>query len=59
MNTKQDHIVNFIIGFFLAMLVYLSIATVIWEFRNPKANKMTVYTHFSDVIKFNKLEKFQ
>lgn len=40
-------------------LAYIVIAFYAWQARNPKANQMTFYTHFEDVVKFKKLEKFQ
>lgn len=52
---------SIIIGYtlFVMAIFYIAIASSIWEYRNPKANRMTVLTHFGDVIKLKKLEKFQ
>jgi len=41
------------------LVVYIGIAGITWQVRNPKANQMTFWTHFVDAIKFKKLDKFQ
>ena len=35
------------------------LAFTVWQFRNPKANRMTVWTYYPDVITFQKLDEFQ
>lgn len=40
-------------------MCYYAFAFTVFEFRNPKANKTTYYTYFIEVIKFEKLERFQ
>jgi len=47
-----------VVSFFVGTL-YLGIASVTWQFRNPKANPSTFITFFTDVVAFNKLETFQ
>ncbi len=42
----------------ILLLGYL-IPSTVWMANNPKANKMTMITHISDVMTFKKLEKFQ
>jgi hypothetical protein len=44
---------------FVIFMAYISVASVVWQFRNPKANKMTTFTHFQQVITFQKNEAFQ
>lgn len=44
---------------FILFLIYYSIAGFVFDARNPTANNISKITHFMDVIKFNKLEKFQ
>lgn len=44
-----------VIGFF----IYCWVTWATFQVRNPKANRMTFFTYFSDVVKFNKLENFQ
>ncbi len=43
----------------IAGFLYFGVASVVWQFRNPKANPTTAITFFTDVVKFNKLETFQ
>lgn len=40
-------------------LGYHSLAFGVWQFRNPKANAMTFYSHYLDVIQWRKLAEFQ
>ena len=40
-------------------LIYVVAATFIWHHNNPAADSSTFYTHFKDVMKLNKLEKFK
>ena len=55
MNIKEQAI---IVATAIALLAYAVPATV-WTVNNPKANEMTILTHFKDVITFKKLDKFQ
>ena len=43
----------------VAALLYGGLAAAVWKWRNPKANDTTTITHFSDMIQFRKLDKFQ
>ncbi len=45
--------------FLFITIVWHLVAFTVWQFRNPKANGTTVYTYYSDVITFKKLDKFQ
>lgn len=38
---------------------YHSLAFGVWQFRNPKANAMTFYSHYWDVMTWKKLPEFQ
>jgi len=31
----------------------------VWQFRNPKANRATFWTHFGSAMLFEKVDKFQ
>lgn len=41
------------------VLLYHGIAADVWQWRNPKANRMTVWTNYTDMIMLRKLDKFQ
>jgi len=41
------------------VIAFVGISVAAWEIRNPKANRATFYTHFKDVITFQKLQQFQ
>lgn len=43
----------------ILMVGYHSLSFGVWQFRNPKANAMTFYSHYLDVIAWNKLPEFQ
>ncbi len=47
------------IALIAAAFLYIMAAGIAWKFRNPKANDTTKITHFTDMIMFRKLEKFQ
>lgn len=53
--TKLELIISLLV---LTPFLYFSIAVFAWQYRNPKANKTTVFTHFNDVIHFRALDKF-
>ena len=38
---------------------FLVISHLVWQVNNPKANEMTFYSHFNDVIHFRTLPQFQ
>lgn len=42
-----------------AFMAFQSFAFAAWQWRNPKANTVTFYSHYFDVLRFKKLEKFQ
>lgn len=49
---------------FLAILIIIAVlffivSGITWQFRNPTANQITVFTHLPQVLTFQKLEKFQ
>jgi hypothetical protein len=39
--------------------LYSGLAFTIFQFRNPKANKLTYWSEFGSVMKMKKLERFQ
>ena len=39
--------------------MFHAVSFAIFQIRNPKANQMTFYTHYSDVVTFKKLVEFQ
>jgi len=41
------------------IVLYHAAAFMAWQYRNPKANQMTIYSHFRDVIAWRKLPEFQ
>ena len=56
---KESIWVNiFGVSFCIAVL-YVVIACAVFEFRNPLANRMAVFRDFTDVMQFNKLDKYQ
>lgn len=44
---------------FIIAALYISIACCAWELNNPKANRMTFWTHFGEAIRFKKNPRFQ
>lgn len=43
----------------LLLALYFSIAVAIFEYRNPKANRMSIIRDFMSIVQFEKLEKYQ
>ena len=43
----------------LAIMFYSAIAFPVFQWRNPKANSMTYYSEFGNVLMFQKMEKYQ
>jgi len=43
----------------VVFLLFFGVASAVFMVRNPKANQMQCYTYFMEVIKFEKVEKFQ
>ncbi len=43
----------------MGFLLFVGLSSIVFSARNPKANQMTVITHFVDVVTFKKLDKFQ
>ena len=42
-----------------AVLLYVVIAWVVFQWRNPKSNEMSFYRHFWSVVTLEKMEKYQ
>jgi len=43
----------------IVFILFNSVAEVVWQYHNPKANALTFWTHYGDVIRFKSLEEFQ
>ena len=43
----------------MTTLGYHSLSFGVWQYRNPKANAMTFYSHYMDVMTWKKLPEFQ
>lgn len=50
-----------LVAFFFgcALFAWFCLADAVWQWRNPKANQMTIYTHIVDAMKFRKVPEFQ
>lgn len=48
-----------ILMFALALFFYSAIAWPVFEWRNPKANRMAYYRHPVEVMSFEKMPEFQ
>ncbi len=48
-----------LLGFLIPLLLYSAIAFPVFQWRNPKANEMTFYSEFGNVITFQRMEKYQ
>ena len=46
-------------GLLVLLMFYSAIAFPVFQWRNPKANDMTYYTEFGNVITFQRMEKYQ
>jgi lipoprotein signal peptidase len=42
-----------------AVLLYVGIAWMVFQWQNPKSNEMSLYRHFWSVVTLEKLEKYQ
>ena len=42
-----------------AFLLYYSLAATVFEYRNPKANRSVLISHFWSVLTWKKLDRFQ
>lgn len=41
------------------IVIYHAAAFMAWQARNPKANQMTIFTHFRDALAWRKLPEYQ
>lgn len=55
----SDKTLFILMSLLLLFLFYSKISFVGFQVRNPTANDSTFYTHFSDVMMWKKLDKFQ
>lgn len=44
---------------FILFTFYLAISCAVFEFRNPKANRMFLFRNFSEVLTWQKLDTYQ
>ncbi len=44
---------------FVSILLYLVVACAVFQWRNPKANRMSLLRHFGKVVTFEKMEEYQ
>lgn len=56
MNRLQTLVLSAIV---LLGFGYSVIAWPVFQWRNPKANNMTYYSEFLNVLKFKRMEKYQ
>lgn len=59
MNTTHNNIFMMLFCIASAVCLYHSLSFYVWQWRNPKANEMTFYTHYVDVVTWKKLPEFQ
>lgn len=43
----------------LALIAFLAVSGVAWQFRNPRGNPATYWLHFDDAIQFHRLPQYQ
>jgi hypothetical protein len=43
----------------ICALVYLAVAFIAFQARNPKCNRVAAWCHFDSVLHFEKLEQYQ
>jgi len=55
----KKFISTLLISVLALLMAYLLIVRFVWEINNPKANSMTFFTHFYEVITFKKSQDFQ
>lgn len=56
---NKDYFSQLFASLVLCFIVYLFIAGITFQFRNPTANNAACWIHIVDVLSFNKLDKFQ
>lgn len=55
----KDKISTAIMFVLTVIVAYHGVMFMIWQARNPKANQMTFYTHYSDMMHGRTLPQFQ
>jgi len=58
MRTVHTTLVACLIGILFSLMFYSAIAFPVFQWRNPKANEMTYYTEFGNVITFQRMKKY-
>lgn len=56
-NIERCAIVAYCVAFVL--IIYLGFAAAIFEWRNPTANRMTLFRELPAVLTFQKLDRYQ
>lgn len=59
MKKLYSNVIPLICALIILASGYHSLAFMVWQWRNPKANEMTFYTHYVDVVTWKKLPEFQ
>jgi hypothetical protein len=55
----MKHKKNILALLFLTVMLYVGIASTVFQWRNPTANQMSFWRDFSSVMTFKKLDKYQ
>lgn len=55
----KHNLQNALLVLLLLATLFFGVADSVWKWKNPKANDMTFWTHFSDVVHFRRLAEFQ
>jgi len=55
----KTHLLILLAGFLSMQAFYSLVAFPIFQWRNPKANQMTYYSEFKNVLTLQKMEKYQ
>jgi hypothetical protein len=48
-----------VLGVLIPVLMYVVVAGIAWQFRNPLANRATFWTHLPEALTFQKMPYFQ
>jgi len=55
----KDYIQSGLMVIVMLFLIYMAIARLTFQYRNPLANEMSLYRNFSDVMTWKKLPEYQ
>ena len=59
LSPMKDIFVLLMRGVLILLVAWYVIAAITWQVRNPKANQMTIITHFGEAMTFTKNPNFQ